>query len=285
MSFTANQLIMATGGKNTRSITGASATELLTIFSGSNKGLVPNGGDAIKFLRGDATWQEITLVSGYSGFSGLGESGFSGLATSGYSGISGTSAFSGLSGMSAYSGGSAYSGQSAYSGRSAYSGLSGATGATGGAGAVVSHRSSQLTIHNSNTLTSSGLSVTLTAGKTYEFRAVLDIGATFDAGHQYGIDTSNTLSVTYFSFDTQSYNAATNSLIFSTVGGDSTDGTGFPNSWGESSSGATSIYTVISGLIIVNAGGALRITTAQQVAQDADYFVNQRSYLIAWPLS
>ncbi len=107
--------------------------------------------------------------------------------------------------------------------------------------------------------TITGLSVTVVAGKTYQFKAKLHVTANVTGGHQYAI--AGTATATAIIYQVNSISNTTNLFTINSRQ------TALGGAVGQA--GATTTYTEITGVITVNAGGTLLVQFAQNVATPA----------------
>jgi hypothetical protein len=120
--------------------------------------------------------------------------------------------------------------------------------------------STQFDKTNSSTLGNvTGLTVNVTAGRTYSFSAVLFVDADAAGGHKYAIAGTATATAIIHQVDSVS-NTSNLNVINSRL-------TSLGGSAGQA--GATAVRTEIKGTITVNAGGTLTVQFAQNVATPA----------------
>jgi hypothetical protein len=108
---------------------------------------------------------------------------------------------------------------------------------------------------NSTLANITGLSVTVTAARTYRFRAVLIVDPQVTGGHKYAI--SGTATATSIVYHIQSFDDTTLAAVISSRQ------TALGGSAGQA--GPTSVKTIIEGKIVVSAGGTLTVQFAQNV--------------------
>jgi len=101
-----------------------------------------------------------------------------------------------------------------------------------------------------------GLSVTILAGRTYRFRAVLWVTANVTGGQKYAIGGGATATSIIYNIIT--VNNTTNAIVISSKQ------TALGGSAGQAA--ATDDFTTIDGMITVNAGGTLTVQFAQNAA-------------------
>jgi hypothetical protein len=101
-----------------------------------------------------------------------------------------------------------------------------------------------------------GLSVTLTAGATYQFRAVLFITADAVGGQKYAM--AGTCTATAIIYEVFTVSNPTNAIVISSKQ------TALAGSVGQA--GSTDDFTTIEGLITVNAAGTLTVQFAQNAS-------------------
>lgn len=102
-----------------------------------------------------------------------------------------------------------------------------------------------------------GLSVTVTAGRTYSFRAVLIVSADATGGGKYSI--AGTATATAFRMSVA--NARFDTSAWAAIGTNTTMGTALAGH-----AGSTAYFVTIEGFITVNAGGTLTVQFAQNAS-------------------
>jgi len=130
--------------------------------------------------------------------------------------------------------------------------------------------SSQFDKTNTTLADVTGLSVTVAAGGTYSFRAVLFVDTDVTGGHKYAI--AGTATATSIVYQVNSINNATNAFRINSRQ------TALGGSVGEAL--GTAYFTTIEGTIVVNAGGTLTVQFAQNAASGTSSVLVNSTFIV-----